>query len=294
MIEIRELNKSFGTIKAINNLTVNFNDGIYGLVGQNGAGKSTLLRIISNVVYKDSGSITVGGFDSSSKESREQLLFISDNPYYQKRMKIKDLFKFYSIFYNLNSEYFYSLINEFGLPLDQNISSFSKGMRRQVFIAIGLSSETKILLMDEAFDGIDPLVIDKIKTEFLKKKTEGKTIILSGHNISSLERLVDSFVLISKGRLASQGGSEDLGNELVKYQAFIKQEVSKEDLESLGLKIVVVKKVGSIYNFVFKTSSTEDIEKIIKEKYNPILFETIPLDPDEVIAVQMLIAKEEN
>lgn len=291
MIEINKLNKFYGQNHAINNLTCSLKEGIYGIVGQNGAGKSTTLRIIANVFYKNDGSVSINGYDSSKKEARESIFFLPDNPYFRLRNNISGILNLYKDFYNINEDKFYSLIDKFGLPKNDRLSNFSKGMRRQAFICLALSTETKILMMDEAFDGIDPLVIEEIKTELLAEKEKGRLILLSGHNISSLERLVDSFIVVSQGKISALGSTDDLSSTLNKYQAFITKDINIEDLQSLGLNVITFKKVGSIYNFVVKENKVDVIEAIKKE-YNPILIENIPLDPDEVIAIQMLIARE--
>ena len=163
MIEIKNLVKKYDETLAINDLNITFKEGIYGLVGHNGAGKSTLLRIISNVVYKTSGTITVNGHDSKTKEARDNIFFLPDYPYSKGNMDIDQMYKFYSIFYDIDKDNFYRLINEFELPLKRRISTFSKGMRRQAFIALSLSMNRNVILMDEPFDGLDPLVLIKIK-----------------------------------------------------------------------------------------------------------------------------------
>ena len=290
MIEVKNLVKKYDETLAINDLNITFKEGIYGLVGHNGAGKSTLLRIISNVVYKTSGSITVNGHDSSTKEARDNIFFLPDFPYSKGNMDIDQMYRYYSIFYDIDKENFYRLINEFELPLKRRISTFSKGMRRQTFIALSLSMNRNVILMDEPFDGLDPLVLIKIKDELLKKKLEGKTIILASHNISSLEKIVDSFVLISNGTLSKSGTMDDLSSEFVKYQAFINGKLTKEDLESFGLNIISFKMVGSIYNFVVRENSI-NVPELIKSKYETYLIEVVPIDNEEIMAINMATYK---
>jgi len=290
MIEIKNLVKKYDETLAINDLNITFKEGIYGLVGHNGAGKSTLLRIISNVVYKTSGTITVNGHDSKTKEARDNIFFLPDYPYSKGNMDIDQMYKFYSIFYDIDKDNFYRLISEFELPLKRRISTFSKGMRRQAFIALSLSINRNVILMDEPFDGLDPLVLIKIKDELLKKKLEGKTIILASHNISSLEKIVDSFVLISNGTLSKSGTMDDLSSEFVKYQAFIKGTLTKEDLESFGLNIISFKMVGSIYNFVVRENSI-NVPDLIKSKYETYLIEVVPIDNEEIMAINMATYK---
>jgi len=176
------------------------------------------------------------------------------------------------------------------LPTDRKVSTFSKGMKRQFFIAIALSSKAKYILLDEAFDGLDPLVLENIRQEIIKNADE-KTYIVSSHNISSLERLCDNFILLSKGRCKKNGNIEHMGENFVKYQILVKGSLTQEDLENLSLRVLSFKKVGSLANVVFYDGLDESK---IKEHYDVILLEKIPIDPDELIALQMLDARKEK
>ena len=139
MIEIKQVTKKFGKVVAIDNLSLNIEQGIYGLVGQNGAGKSTLFRSICGVYEQDSGEIKIDGFDADSKAGKELVFFLSDDPYVEKSDKINDMLEFYGIFYKINKKKFNKLVSYFGLPYDKPLSKFSKGMKRQAFISLALA-----------------------------------------------------------------------------------------------------------------------------------------------------------
>ena len=289
-ININHLSKSYDKKNlAIDNLTIKFVPGITGLVGVNGAGKSTLFRLISNVLDLDEGEISINGFAQNSKEAKELVYFLSDDPYYPSGAKAKDLVDFYGAFYSFDKEKYYELVNKFSLPLDKKISSFSKGMRRQIFICVAFSLDVKILLLDEAFDGLDPLVLEMIKEEIIKNSDGEKIIIISSHNISALEKLVDRFVIIYQGHITSQGTSESLGEDFVKYQAMFTSDITEERLKEYGLKIISYKKVGSILNFVIRDD--EEKIKVLQEKEKPILLEQIPIDADEILTLQLMLSK---
>ena len=293
MIKITNLTKTFPGCVAIDNLSLEISDGIYGLVGQNGAGKSTLLRTISDVYKADSGSVTIDDYPNDSKEAKQLKFFLSDNPYYgSKTDDIKAVYNFYNTFYDINKENFDRLIKIFGLPLKKRVSTFSKGMQRQLFIAIALSAKVKYLLLDEAFDGLDPIILDTIKEEILKVREEGRVLVVSSHNISSLERLVDSFIIISKGKLGKEGEREHLGTNMLKFQGAFKKEFTQEALQELGIEVVSFKKVGSIFNFVIK--ETEDCEDKIRQKFDPIILDRVSIDPEEAVKLEMMALKGEN
>ena len=290
MIEIKNLVKTFGSVRAVDDLSITVNSGINGLIGENGAGKSTLLRLISDVYQADSGEIIIDGVPNYKVTAKKDVFFLPDNPYAPHNMAVSQVFEFYSTLFDLDKEKFMAIMDRLSLPTDRKVSTYSKGMRRQLFIAIALSSNAKYALLDEAFDGLDPLVLATVREEIIKD-ADKKTYIVSSHNISSLERLCDSFILLSKGRVGKNGDVEHLGENFVKYQILVKGQLEQKDLEALSYRVLSFKKVGSLCNVVFHD---EIDESIIRNKMDVILLEKIAIDPDELIALEMLDARKEN
>ena len=291
MIEIKNLTKRFPpSVIAVNNLTLDINKGVNGLIGENGAGKSTLLRLIADVYKKDEGQITIGGQDSSTDEARKNVFFLSDDPYYSSNGTAESNMEFYASLFDLDKEKFKRMMGKLDLPLDRRVGTFSKGMRRQLFLCIALSMDAEYILLDEAFDGLDPIVQDVIKEEIIKN-AEDKTFLVSSHNLVSLERLCDNFILLSKGRCKKEGAGEDLGRSFKKYQIIFDIDVNEDDLKRNGIKVISFKKVGSI-SYVVVTG--EDDERLIKEKFNPRLMEPVMIENDEIIKLEMIMAKEEG
>lgn len=292
MIELANVTKKFGDVTAIDNLSLKMKEGVYGLIGQNGAGKSTLLRTIAGVYYVDKGDCFVNGYPCRSKEAKARLFFLPDNPYAPVKCDIQGVFDFYNAFYNLDELHFNALIKKFELPRDKKVRTFSKGMLRQLFLAITFSMPCEILLLDEAFDGLDPLVLEVVREEIMAKRNDGSTIVISSHNLSSLEKIADHFIILYKGKVSKEGENEDLSQEMIKYQAVFKEKVTEEDLEALGFYIVSFKRVGSVTNFVIKHQ--EDVIERIKKVYDVVLIENIPLDPEEILTLQLAFAKKEG
>ena len=289
MIRITHLTKRFKNVVAVNDLTIDIQPGINGLVGENGAGKSTLMRLIADVYQQDEGNITIDDLPNDDVRVKKNVFFLSDNPHTSLNYRIKETFELYSSLFDLDEERFNRIINLLRLPRKRRVSTFSKGMRRQLFITIALSFKGQYAMLDEAFDGLDPLVLDTIKQEIISDAGQ-KTYLVSSHNITSLERLCDNFIVLSKGRCQKTGKIEDLGESFIKYQIFIKEELTQKDLEEVGYKVLSFKRLGSIYNVVFYGDVDETL---LKEKYDVLLFEKIPIDPDEVIALEMLSARKE-
>jgi len=294
MIQISNATKRFDQKVAISSLSLDIDTGVIGLVGQNGAGKSTLLRMIAGVYQVDEGKILVDSFLNTSKESKELVFFLPDDPYAPINSDVNSVLEFYKLFYDVDEDIFDNLVDKFTLPRKVKINKFSKGMKRLLFIALSLSINCRYLLLDEAFDGLDPLVLETVKEQIVRIcKDKEKTVVVSSHNVTALEKLVDKFVVIHDGRLSKDGDLDSLGETFVKYQAIFKEAVDEETLTQLGLNVVSYRKAGSIHNFVINNSKNKDVEKIL-DKLNPTLLENIAIDANEIILLQMALAKKES
>ena len=292
MIKINNLTKKFGEKAAISNLSIDIDKGLIGLVGHNGAGKSTLFRLISGVYHPTEGEILVDGYKSTSKEAKERIFFLPDDPYAPAGADIQETYNFYKTFYDIDVKKFNEILKAFNLPLDKKVRTFSKGMKRLLFIALTLSIKCEILLMDEAFDGLDPVVLETVKYHILKIYEENRTIILSSHNVTALEKLVDKFIVIHEGRISGDGSLDDLGETFEKYQALFTKECSEEILKAHGLKVISYRKMGSIYNFVIVNQNKTDVVALLQD-LEPTLLENVAIDANEIIILQMLSAKAE-
>lgn len=294
MIQISNATKRFDQKVAISSLSLDIDTGVIGLVGQNGAGKSTLLRMIAGVYQVDEGKILVDSFLNTSKESKELVFFLPDDPYAPINSDINSVLEFYKLFYDVDEDIFDNLVDKFTLPRKVKINKFSKGMKRLLFIALSLSINCRYLLLDEAFDGLDPLVLETVKEQIVRIcKDKDKTVVVSSHNVTALEKLVDKFVVIHDGHLSKDGDLDSLGETFVKYQAIFKEVVDEETLTQLGLNVISYRKAGSIHNFVINNSKNVDVEKIL-DKLNPTLLENIAIDANEIILLQMALAKKES
>lgn len=296
MVAINNVTKRFDKKVAVSSLTVTFEPGITGLVGQNGAGKSTLLRMIAGVYLADEGEILVGPYPANSRESKGIVFFLPDVPVYPVNSDVQELYRFYNMFYNISKESYYSLIEKFKLPQNVKLTKFSKGMKRLAFIALALSVDCKVLLLDEAFDGLDLLVLETVKETIVKLcKVEDKIVVVSSHNILALEKLVDRFVLIREGKLSNEGDLDSLGETFVKYQAIFSDDkhCNEQLLSGFGLKVISYRQVGSIHNFVISKKEGDDIESILR-KLEPSLLEEVAIDSSEIIMLQMALANKEN
>lgn len=296
MIEVKNVTKNFFDVCAIDDLSLKISRGIVGLVGQNGSGKSTLLRLIGNVIYQDSGEIFIDGISNNDKESKEKVFFLSDNPYVPYFSNVNDLIELYSSLYKLNKDKFYSIVNSFSLPINRRISGFSKGMKRQLFIALTLSIDAKYYLLDEVFDGLDPLVMNIIKNEFLKLSEEDKVIVISSHNINALQRMADRFLILYKGKIIKDDDSSNDTKkaEFLKYQIISDKPLTESILKELHFNVLSFNKLGSVCHAIFVNEEKALLEEKINKYFTPKFVEEIPIDMEETLSLEMLLAKKEE
>jgi len=282
MIKITNLVKTYDKqIEAVNIKDLELKDNrIIGIIGVNGSGKSTLLRLISGVYKEDLGNILFDGKEIyDNEEVKKDILFISDNPFASTNSSIKTIEEYYNTFYKMNLEKFNQNLKLFDLPLKGNLNKFSKGMRRRVFIAVALSILPKILILDEAFDGIDPLGRELFKKELIKSYQDKNLIVLiASHSLRELEDICDEYVLLKNGKVISVGAINMEDSKLHKYIVGFKEAISKENLNYNDF--ISVYGQGKVYTIITKLD-LETFTKSLKE-LNPVLVDEQELTFEEL------------
>ncbi len=187
---------------------------IMGFVGENGAGKTTTIKSILNLIGTDGGEISILGYDSKKLplEMKENLGVVFDGSNLHDNLKVKNIdFVMKNIYKNWDSEVFAGYVQRFELPEGKNIKEYSRGMKMKLSIAIALSHHSKLLILDEATSGLDPMVRDEILDIFLEFiQEEDNTILLSSHIISDIEKIADYVTFIHKGRIVFSENKDDL------------------------------------------------------------------------------------
>lgn len=206
-IEIRNLSKHYKDF-SLENLNLDLPYGcVLGLVGENGAGKSTTIRLIMDALERDGGTVTVLGADNKSKEFqalKEDIGVVLDETFVPEIINAKQLGKIMSGTYkNWDQSAYDGWIKRFGLPLDKKFKDYSRGMTMKLGIAAALSHHAKLLLLDEATGGLDPMVREELLEVFADfAAEEGHAVLLSSHIVSDLERICDYIAFLHKGKLA--------------------------------------------------------------------------------------------
>ena len=278
--------KSFNDKKVLDNLNISIEDGtVFGLIGINGAGKSTLLRLISGVYSQDLGIVEVGGECVFENEKiKKDIIYVSDDPYFPFSSTIKSLKVFYSSFYDLNEDLYQKYLTMFNLKENALISSFSKGMKRQVSLLFAMAISPKYLLLDECFDGLDPLVrliFKKALTELIQDKKI--TVIISSHNLKELEDICDSFGILENGQISTYGDLIDSKTNINKYQLAYSEEKTKDDFKDYNLMSIEIS--GRVVSLVIKGNKKEIMAKL--EKSNPLFIDVLPVNFEELFIYEM-------
>ena len=201
MLNIYNLHKGFGDKNVLNGINLDIKEGsIFGLVGVNGSGKSTLLRCISGVYETDIGYVLLNDSDTYNvARTRKDIIYIPDDAYYPNNATIATMKEYYESFYDLDEERYNVYLTMFRLDDHKQISNFSKGMKRQTSLLFALAIKPKLLLLDECFDGLDPVVRLTFKKALVDLlEDEGTTVIISSHNLKELEDICDSFGILEK------------------------------------------------------------------------------------------------
>ena len=201
-LEIKSLNKSYPGF-ALDNLNLTLPQGcILGLIGENGAGKSTTILSVLDLIRPDSGSITILGTEHT-RLSREDIGVVLDEvgiPECLTASQVGKVMK--NLFKNWDSRRFDELLTQFSIPDGKIFKEFSRGMKMKLGIAVAMSHGAKLLILDEATSGLDPVVRDEVVTmlsEFTRE--EGHSILISSHIVSDLEKLCDYIAFLHKGKL---------------------------------------------------------------------------------------------
>ena len=282
MIEIRGCSKAFGTLMAVSKVSLEIGEReVFGLVGSNGAGKSTLLRMIAGILKPDEGEIKIDDmavFDN--EKAKEQVFYISDDCYFPTNYTALDMAAFYQLHYpKFEKQRFAKLMNQFQLDERRKVGSFSKGMKKQLMVLLGISAGTKYLLCDETFDGLDPVVRQGVKSLLAAEiMSRDFTPVLASHNLRELEDICDHVGLLHKGGILLSRDLDEMKMNLHKVQCVLKDGMEPEQLT--GLTILKTERRGKLLTLTVR-GDLNHVEFVMRQA-DPVFYETIPLSLEEI------------
>lgn len=292
MIELKNVTKAFNAHKALDNVDMTINKGsVYGLLGSNGAGKSTILRLLSGIYRQEGGEVLIEGkpvYDNV--ELKQRIFFINDETVQFTSYTLNDLKDLYKSYYpNFSEEIFEKLKTKINLPTNRKISTFSKGMKRQAIFIIALACNTDYLLLDEAFDGLDPTMRIIVRQMLVDAMIERNlTVVISSHNLKEMNDLCDTVGLLHNGKIIFSSELDNLKGDIHKLQLAFSdntQEITREQLEETGLEILHFEKNISVYHIIVKGDI--DTVKAAFAVKKPTIFDIVPLTLEEIFIYEM-------
>ena len=268
VLELKNVNKSFGKRKVIDNISLDVKEGeIYGFLGPNGSGKTTTIKMILRLIDSDSGEIKVNGFDTKKQfeKAMECIGAIVENPDMYKYMSGIDNLKLHARIRNIDEKRIEEVLEMVELKGRENdkVGKYSLGMKQRLGLALTLLHRPKVLILDEPTNGLDPAGIKKLR-DILKEiaHKEGVAVFVSSHILSEMQLMCDKVAVIDSGKV-------------VKIEEIKKQE---EKIETVEIKVKNVEKAMQIINERFKdleakqdgscieiTLPTENLPKVVKE-----------------------------
>lgn len=214
-IEVKNVTKTYDENFSMDIMDLEIPSGcIVGLIGENGAGKTTLIKAILNNIHIDKGNIKIFDKDYKKEEAKikEDIGVVFDNMFFPEILNGKDIDVIMKdIYKNWDSALYFTYLDQFKIPINKKIKTLSKGMRKKLEIATALSHHPKLLILDEATSGLDPVVRNEILDVFLKFiSDEEHTILLSTHITSDLEHIADYIVFMDHGKIVLRDSRDSI------------------------------------------------------------------------------------
>ena len=285
MIQAEKLVKCFGDFTALSELTAQIPQGsIYGLVGSNGSGKSTFLRLCAGVYMPDGGSLQVFGepvYENVPLKSR--IFFVADDLYFLPQSNLEEIAAFYrGIYPSFSQEKYQKLCTVFPLDPRKKLNTFSKGMKRQAALLLGLACQPELLLLDEAFDGLDPVIRGAVK-KLLSDEIAGRgmTVLITSHNLRELEDVCDRVGIIDRGKMLLERVLSDMQENMTKLQL-----VLPEGAVLPGeLDIIHSTGPGRLRTLIIRGRALDVTARL--EGLSPIFMEAVPLTLEEIFIYEL-------
>ena len=279
VLEIINLKKYYKDIRGVEDVSITLNKGeIYGFIGPNGAGKSTTIRTIMNLINKTSGTILIDGkeFDKDDIELKKIIGYLPSEINLYSDLTVKETVDLHLSFYkeNLNKRRKY-LVNTLKLDESKKIDELSFGNLKKVGIVLALIHNPKILILDEATNGLDPIIQNIFFELLLEEKKKGTTILYSTHILSEVSKICDRIGFIKEGIIIEEVLKKDINNKNITYLTIESSDI--EEIEST-LNLKVIEKNNNTIKFLNNLLPNELMKKISKYKMEKLLIEEVSIE----------------
>lgn len=277
MVEVKGLTKTFGEVIALNKVELTIEKGmIYGFIGPNGAGKSTTLRILLGILKPNSGKIQIFGKDAwkDAVEIHRKVAYVPGDvrlwPNLTGGEVIDLLLKMHGSFQQEKRD---ELISRFDLDPSKKCRTYSKGNRQKIALIAAFAAEADLYILDEPTSGLDPLMERIFQDLILGLKAEGKTVLLSSHILSEVEKVCDRVAIIREGKIVEEGSLEDL-QHLTRSQITMETREPIPDLAGI-FGVHEVQKAGAGWSFQVDTEEMDSVFRILS-RYGILKLESRP------------------
>lgn len=273
-IQITNLSKTYGKTLALNNIDLDFDEGVYALLGHNGAGKSTLINILSTTLKYDSGEILVDGKDLNSIEDeyRSILGFMPQQQKLLPSMTVQSFLSYMSVLKGLDKSSVDETVSRVIAQVDmedhkcKSLDGLSGGMKQRVLIAQAILNDPQILLLDEPTAGLDPVQrmnLRKLISDILKNKV----VILATHVISDVELIADKIIIMKDGNILDVKTQEELLNNTFVYESYKTIEELSEDDDTVKFVSARQTKDGIRVRFISKKEYPSQVQTTLDDVY---------------------------
>ncbi|MEK4690146.1 ABC transporter ATP-binding protein [Bacillus sp. FSL W8-1202] len=211
-IKLEHVSKKYGRHTAVNDVSITLSSGrIYGLIGPNGSGKSTTLKMMASLLFPTSGFVKVDE-EQVTREMVRQTAYLTELDMFYPHFTVKDMVNFYqSQFPDFQTEQAYKLLNEMQLNPEKKIKKLSKGNRGRLKIVLALARRADVIVLDEPFSGLDPMVRDSIVNSLVSYiDFEQQIVVIATHEIDEIETLLDEVIILANGEKVAQREVEDI------------------------------------------------------------------------------------
>ena len=291
MIEVNQCSKKFGMLQAVNKVSLQIgNREVFGLVGSNGAGKSTLLRMMAGIIRGDEGNILVDGTDVYENEkAKSSIFYIADDSYFPANFTPREMAVYYkNVYPSFRMQKYEKLMKQFHLDERGKINRFSKGMKKQLLVILGIAAGTKYMLCDETFDGLDPVMRQAVKSLFASEiMNRDFSPVIASHNLRELEDICDHVGLLHQGGILLSQDLEELKFHIHKVQCVLSDSQKEKELAK-ELDVLSIQHQGSLLLITARGTRTEIMERIQAKK--PLFCEILPLTLEEIFISETEVA----
>lgn len=270
-IEVRDLTKDYGSF-LLDRVSFTLPGGsVMGLIGENGAGKSTVIKCMLGLIRRDGGSIRMLGTDNleGGQALREELGVVLDESTFHDGLKAPQVDKILSrVYHKWDSALFGSYLDRFRLPRDKTVKEYSRGMKMKLSIAAALSHRPRLLILDEATSGLDPVVRSELLDEFLNFiQDEEHAVLISSHITSDLEKVADFVTYLHEGRVTLTGAKDELLEEHGRLVC------TRADLDRVEKNFVVSTRTGQ-----FSCEALIRNKKVFHNRYPELTVDPVSLE----------------